>query len=563
VGAPTLTPWRPGGRRPAAGRPEQPGPPGAGPQHPDRSRTVAFWAVAALLVAYYAGEVTPLGPDALTADLGIQYYLGAETARGAVPLLDFQHGWNVLSWYFNAGLYRLVDGDPTAWQYLWGVAFGPLLAGLAAAGTAWRLRFSPGWLLATVGGWVLLTNVVHWKYAIPALWMLALVPTGRPRREWTVLASRAGLAAVTFLAHFELGILLAVGVAMYDVFGDRMAPPRTRLLRASAAPAGVLIGFAGQAAVYAGLGLAPVALLTRLLGDSAQVYEQAQYGYPLFEPATFYAAVFPASLVASFVPAVWRRLAGHTRLVAFCHLALGLIAIRRTDFIHVEAAATLLGLLAVFAARDLLGAGRPNLSVPRSLLARPGLVLAGGVWLVTAVAAGFRIVSPLAIVALTLVVLTGPLIARWSEAGWFSVGALATAGLLVAVSLSGSVTAAVDAGQGGRRAEQIAAAAAGPVDECLGAGDQAWIVPSPLGLYEQLGVENPTRYTVFWYGFAGRAPEVIEAIEADEIPAIIKVSTWPGSFRERIVPEITENYRECAVVPVEATDDVVTVYTKR
>jgi hypothetical protein len=92
VGAPTLTPWRPGGRRPAAGRPEQPGPPGAGPQHPDRSRTVAFWAVAALLVAYYAGEVTPLGPDALTADLGIQYYLGAETARGAVPLLDFQHG---------------------------------------------------------------------------------------------------------------------------------------------------------------------------------------------------------------------------------------------------------------------------------------------------------------------------------------------------------------------------------------------------------------------------------------------------------------------------------------
>jgi hypothetical protein len=40
---------------------------------------------------------------ALAADIGIQYHLATLAGEGQLPVRDFEHGWNVLSWWMQSG----------------------------------------------------------------------------------------------------------------------------------------------------------------------------------------------------------------------------------------------------------------------------------------------------------------------------------------------------------------------------------------------------------------------------------------------------------------------------
>ena len=196
-----------------------------------------------------------------------------------------------------------------------------MLAGLAVVAVAWRLRLESAEILALVGGWFALSHVVHLKYSIPTLWVLALLPVGRGAREPAASSLRALAAGVTFLAHVELAVLLGAGTALYDLFGARGLPLRTRVRRAAMVPAGLVVAFAVQAAVYGRLGLPAAELTRQLLLAPAVTVEGANFGYPLFAPVSFRPKLFPASLVVAFVPMIWRRLSAPTRLVAFLHLS--------------------------------------------------------------------------------------------------------------------------------------------------------------------------------------------------------------------------------------------------
>ena len=50
-------------------------------------------------VSYGAYSMAALDYRSLINDLGAQYYLSKITSEGAVPLVDFQHGWNAGSWW--------------------------------------------------------------------------------------------------------------------------------------------------------------------------------------------------------------------------------------------------------------------------------------------------------------------------------------------------------------------------------------------------------------------------------------------------------------------------------
>lgn len=524
----------------------------------DRWRGWTLLGAAAVVAVVFGSRAAGLQPGALAGDLGIQYHLAGETAGGAVPLLDFTHTWNVGSWYFSAALHRLAGGDPSAWLYLWGTVFGPLLAGLAAVGVAWRLRLDPAWALVVVAGWLALSHVVHSKYAVPVVWTLLLLPVGRWAAGWRAVALRFGLAAVTFAFHVELAVLLGAGVALHDLVGVRGLGWRERAVRIAAPPLGVAVAFAVQSAVYAALGLPPSDLVRQLILNAGETAEGFTFGYPLLAPPSLRPKLFAVSLVVAFVPVVWRRLQPATRLVACLHLAQALIAIRRPDPTHVDAATTLLGLLFALLAHDLLtgrmpvgggswrgrrGAGAAG--EPRAGREPRWAAALGAGWVAAALAAGFAIPHLVAIVALTAVLLAGVAAARTGDRPWASAGALAACGVLLAVSTVGGVAAALRSGDDDSRAAALAAALADPLDRCTGGQRTAWVVPEPLGLYRHLGLGNPTPYVAFWYSFTAEHERVRGLVDAHAIPAIIQVDGWPASF-DGLADDLEEAFTPCA-----------------
>ena len=536
-----------------------------------RARAAAVWVGLAVLAAVALLAYEPLGPRALIDDLGIQFHLSELTAQGAVPLIDFEHGWNAGAWYYGAFLYWLAGGNPDLWAFLWWHATGSFLAAACVLLAGWRARLEAGWLLGLVAALLVLTEVVHAKYAVPAAWLVLLVPTSRHWPLPWAVGLRAGLAGVTAFAHLELAILLGAGVALYELFATRRHSPRERLLRAAAAPVGVLLALGGQAAVYAALGLGPVELLRQLVGQ-AEVDPEFHFGYPLLGPRDIRMWLFPVSLVVAFVPLVWRRLSEPARLSACLHLALGLIALRRTDPSHVAAATTLLAPLLVFAGRDLVRAPRPALDAAPAR----GVVLglAGSVWFAAAILAGFRIESLLAGAALGLVCLGG-ILASWAgERPWFSLGAFSAAAVLLVASLAGAVapatttaeSAAPDGPPADRPGEdalaaQVAAEVRDPLRACTGGDPRVWVVPYPLGLYRELDLTNPTPFVMFWYPFRGEHERVRALVEAGAIPAILEFNRWPLTFDRELAEFVEERFELCAEVAVPATGDTVRVWT--
>jgi hypothetical protein len=511
-----------------------------------------------LVVAYYTVQMRALAGDALRGDLGIQYTLARLTAEGAVPLVDFEHGWNAGAWYFSALLYRLAGAEPTLWTFLWGRAAGFVLAGLAMLAIAWRLRLEPWWAAALVPLWMLVTHVPNNKYAVPLAWLLVLLPVAATRGTARAVVLRAGIVATVWWFHVELAVLLGAGTAMYDLFGARDVAPRDRLLRAGAVGAGLAAGALSQIAVYAALGLAPADLLAQLLFGQAETVE-ANFAYPLGAPSTFRTLVYPATLLLPFVPAVWRRLTSPTRLVAFLHLSQALVAIRRTDDNHIAAAATLLALLVVLVVRDLLRSRELPALAPLAWPAAFGGALAGAAWVGVALLAGFRVPSRLALVGLVLACLAAVAAARGGDRPWGSAGAVGAITLVLAAGLAGHVRTQVSASDADARAEAIAAAVAPDVERCLAGDRRAWVVADPLTLYDHLDLRNPTPFYLFWYTFEHETERVTAMLEAGAIPAIVQVGAWPASMRD-MVPAVEAALQPCAAV--EATGDVVTIWTR-
>lgn len=493
-------------------------------------------------------RLEPLPADGLSLDVGIQFHLASEAARGAVPVRDFEHGWNVLGWYYLALFYVLSFGQATLWSFLWGTVAGRLLAGVLLLLLARRHGLSAGWLLGLTAVLLLVSDIPNGKYALPAVWLVLLRPGGRLGSGRAAVVARFLLAGVLVLGHIELALMLCLGTALYDLVGARALAWRERWLRVAALAAGGLLLFAAEVAAYAALGVAPAELVRFLILDRAGVSAASTaYDASLLQPANLLGAVFPASLVVAFVPAVWRRLSDTTRLTACLHLSLGLVAIRKPDEGHLGAATGLLAALVVLAAWDLVQSGARVPRRPRLSGAAVAPAVGGAAWLLAAVLAGFSAGSILALPVLLGITALGAVVARWRELPWASAGALAAAVGLTLVS-AGSMALAEVRGPRDELLERTMAEALAPaVESCLDGGREAWVVPEPLRLYATLDLDNPTPYYLFWDGFADEAPRVLERIEAGEVPAVLQQGPWPRSMAE-VGPVIEDRYALCEEV---------------
>ncbi len=524
---------------------------------------------AALLVAII--ELAPavgLQAGQLDADLGIQYFLGAETARGAVPLVDFEHTWNVGSWYFNAALQWLSGGNPSAWLYLWGRVFGPVLAAVLAVGVLYRARLRAEWVFIGVGSWLVLSHVIHSKYTIPVLWVFVLVPQRGPSSLRRDMTARALLVAFTMWSHVELAVLLGAGVMLHDLLGtDIDLRPRLhdRVARAVVVPASAAVALVLELIAYAAIGQPPGEILRQLLSNPTEIAEGFNYGYPLLSAPSLRPKLFPASLVLGFVPAVWLRLAPATRLVACLHLTQALIAVRRPDPSHVDAATTLLGLLIVLIAHDLLSRPRdtvrPGTDLPlRVTVATAG---AGAAIVLAAILITFQTDSLLAAAGVTVLLPILVLLATRAPrlAPALSLGAGAVAVILLVAGVAGGVVSALRDDEALTPTEALAARLEEPLERCTGGDRVAWVVPGPLPLYNALEITNPTPFTVFWYGFQAEAGRVQEALADGTVPAIIQVGQgWPPSFGS-LPDDIERLYSVCDVTQATSVTPRVTFWT--
>ncbi len=527
----------------------------------NRARLAVTVAAGMFITAYYTLTARALDGFQLHNDLGIQYYLARATADGAVPLVDFEHGWNTLRCYLSAGLYRLVGGNATAWVFLWGRG-GFILAGIATLIIAWRARLSARWIAGLTGVWIVLTHVPHNKYAVPAVWAAVLLPADDRVPLSVRRALRVGAAATVFWAHVELAVLLAIGTAMFDVVGRRDGDLRERVLTGLHAPLGVVVGMASQVAVYAMLGLAPSAFLEQAVGAWTVTEFGPLFGYPFLAPFTIRMALLPIALLVPFVPLVWRRLQDPARFLAMCTLALSLIAIRRPGDGHTAAAGTLIAVMLVLAARDLSGRWAEVSDEVMTSVRRPAAiawVVLGIGWYAVGLQAGFNVSSLIAIVALTMVCLSGALAERMWALPAASVGALLAAVVVLAVGVGTHLTQEVASDDALLETRLIAEAVGPSLQDCTAGERDVWVVPSPLTLYDALPIDNPTPIYAFWYNLGAEHERIIGWMDDGTIPVILQVGAWPESMLP-IVGQIEARYEVCVQRTVAATGGLVTVW---
>jgi hypothetical protein len=496
----------------------------------------------------------------LIRDRELVFYLSGRTADGALPLVDFQHGWNAGGWWIGSVLYRIADGSPNVFAFLFEHVTGRILAFSALAIAVWRLNRSTA-LIAVVGigsaAWAAATPP-HGKYAIPALWLLALLPTPSMRRSRRLyLLIHVVLAFVTLWLHVELAVLLAAGVGLFELFGVERDPLRARLERVGALGAGLVLGVASEFAFYAARGVSVSTVNDFVFGGQTSGFHQ-QYGWSLSGPTSSPAALFALLVLAPFVPALWRRAAPETRLAACLSLATAIIAIRRHDPQHVAAVSTLFVFTGALLADDVHRSRLP-VEQPRQR-GNPGLVLAAGcAWAGVLVFVGFEVESLLAGAALMAGAAVATLASRRGDWKWASGGALA---VLVLIAAAGSGFVIRDRIRSTDPYTQIrtnAEAIAPEVDRCLGQDPRAVITTTQLSLYDFLGLENPTPYVQFHYDFARYAPDLVDEMRAGEVPALIQTYPLPEWMVE-VRDELVRGYVRCSRVSVPATGNTITIW---
>lgn len=262
-------------------------------------------------------------------------------AEGAVPLIDFEHGWNAGGWYVGAALYELVGGRPAMWVFAWSVLTGPVLAYGAVAVAGVRLRLAAPVVFAAVALATLLSLPAHGKYALPALWFAVLLPVpGRSRR--TELVLRAAAAFLTLWLHVELAFFLCAGTAAFDLVAARGLSLRDRLGRVGALAVGGSVAVASEIVLFAALGLSPGEVSRQVLLGQAETFPGNQFSWDLWQPQYFLLLLYPTAILLPFVPAVWRPTSPATRLAVLLTVCLATIPIRRVGLPHTSAVSTLL-----------------------------------------------------------------------------------------------------------------------------------------------------------------------------------------------------------------------------
>ena len=538
------------------------------------TRWAVFAALTILAISYSAYSLAALGYTTLTGDTGAQYYLAKITSEGAVPLVDFQHGWNTGSWWASAVLYRIAGGDPTLWWFLWGRLLGVGLAAVLVAAIGLRLRLAPSAMITMALGVLILVPPAHMKYALPVVWAFVLLPSnwrdrGRGRLVVCFLAP-----FVLFWLHVELAILLTAGTVLFELVGRRDAPWASRLLRSVALGTGLVIGFVSEVLFYrVGYGMSVAEFNRQVVFGQAQEFPK-HFGWPFFDVPTIadnymVVALFPVAVLLAFVPAIWRQLADPTRFAALCALCLATIAIRRTGPGHSTTIGALVLVALVLVVCDLeFRRTAVTASAPRRPRPRPLTILVGGVgglvgvaWALLALKVGFGTDSLAGPVVLILLAVAAVLATRFFAPRLLgaSLGALLViAGYPVAAAVD-RVHDVVREDEPLAMAQQMSTAIKPELTRCLGGSNEALIIPTVLPLYDELGVQNPTPFYLFHYDFGRNQKQVEADFKSGRVPVVIAATALPN--HPWMKASLHENYRRCSRVNIEQHGEIVDIWT--
>lgn len=545
-------------------------------------RWATFAGVCVVALVWSAYSVGAQNGTFLTQDFGAQYHLAEITADGAIPLVDFEHGWNAGSFWVNAALYAIAGGSPTIWYFLWGRLLGAGLGAVLAAAIGLRLRLHPAVMVALALGVILLSTPLHIKYTICLLWVFVLLPTGRlesrPRLAATV---RVLLPALVFWQYVELAVLLTGAAGLFELVARRGVRWRTRIVNCLQLAGGFLLGLVVEAAAYRFLwGLSFADFNRQVILGQTKTHEGSQYAawnffdLPTESGRSVILALYPFALLLPFVPLVWQRVSDSTRLVALAGLVLVVVPIRRVDNPHTTTVSALVLAAVVLAVAELYERRTsPSLAPPEPLgggLSKPtrsALVLllaaAGGAWAAATLWIGFGVQSMLGGVLLVALAIAGATLGAAFLRGTIaavSAGALVVLGGVPALA---SVEHLNDLRRDAKSFEvtdSIARWAGDEYDRCSGRTREALVMPNHLELYDALKLTNPTPYYLFHYDFAQYEDVLVPRLEDGSIPVIVE--TMPlHTPQPWLTDAIRANYVPCSIVRIEDHAATVTIWT--
>lgn len=553
-------------------------------------RWATFAGVCVIALVWAAYSVGAQNGSFLTQDFGAQYHLAKITAHGAIPLVDFEHGWNAGSFWVNAALYAIASGSPTIWYFLWGRLLGAGLGAVLAAAIGLRLRLHPAVMIAVALGVLLLATPLHIKYTICLLWVFVLLPTGRlESRPRLAAAARVLLPAVVFWQYVELAVLLTGASGLFELFARRAAPWRTRILNCVQLAGGFVLGLVVQAVAYKVLwGLSFADFNRQVILGQTETHEGSQYAvWNFFDLPTesgrfFILALYPFALLIPFVPLVWQRISDSTRLIALAGLVLVVVPIRRVDNPHTTTVSALVLLAVVLAVAELYERRRPPLveppvpvesgrgtsesvSKPTQFLVALPLAAAGAAWAAVTLWIGFGLQSMLGAILLVALAIAG---ATLGAAFLRGATAAVSAGALVVLGCVPALASVDHLNDMRRDAKSFAvsdaiARWAGPeYERCSGGTREALVMPNYLELYDALEITNPTPYFLFHYDFAQYEDVLVPQLEDGSIPVIIE--TMPlHTPQPWLADAIRANYVPCSVVRIEKQATAVTIWTHK
>lgn len=521
-------------------------------------RWASFVALSVVAVAQGAYSMGALAYWGLTSDQGAQYYLSKITAEGAVPLVDFKHGWNAGSWWIGGLLYRLAGGDPTVWTFFNNRLFASTLAAILLAGIGLRLRLHPAAMAALVFACLFIVRPLSVKYMLPVAWAFALLPTPWLDRGPQRVIVRAAVPAALLWVHVELAVLLSAATILYELLAAENWAMRERVLRAASVAGGLVLGFVTEAAYFDLVHGVSVADFNAQVGFGQAEEFPNQFGWPFFSTPPMsnqytVVALFPALVLLPFVPYVWQRLSGPTRFAAFCAVCIATVAIRRPGPGHGGTVGVLVALAVILAVCDLQG---ERFALRRRL---PPLAVLGaivGVALGAAVTTGVVKVGfdtdgfagPAVLVGACAAVAVAVALVRTSWVAT-SAGALAVLTVLPIATTVNRVDRMADTNLEFEMTETLGDAVEPEVDRCLGDTDEALIIPTALPLYDRLDLTNPTPYYLFHYDFGRNKADVLDAFETGRVPAVILSMGIPANL-PWLKEALVDNYHRCAKVGI-------------
>ncbi|MFE6507321.1 hypothetical protein ACFVDI_07085 [Nocardioides sp. NPDC057767] len=536
-------------------------------------RWATFAGVCVLALLWSAYSVGAQNGTFLTQDFGAQYHLAKMTAHGAIPLVDFEHGWNAGSFWVSSVLYAVASGSPTIWYFLWGRLLGAGLGAVLAAAIGLRLRLHPAVMVAVALGVLLLATPLHIKYTICLLWVFVLLPTGRLESHPRLAAvARVLLPAFVFWQYVELAVLLTGASGLFELFARRDVAWRTRIVNCVQLAGGFVLGLVLQAVAYKVLwGLSFADFNRQVILGQTETHEGSQYAvWNFFDLPTesgrfFILALYPFALLLPFVPLVWQRISDSTRLIALSGLVLVVVPIRRVDNPHTTTVSALVLLAVVLAVAELYerrtslpaGVRAPAIALP--------LAAGGAAWAAATLWIGFGLQSMAGGVLLVALAVAGAVLGAT-----FLRGATAAVSAGALVVLGGvPALASVDHLDDMRRdakSFQVTDAItrwAGPeYERCSGGIREALVMPNYLELYDTLDLTNPTPYYLFHYDFAQYEDVLVPQLEDGSIPVIIE--TMPlHTPQPWLTDAIRANYVPCSIVRIEKQVTTVTIWTHK